>query len=168
MDMKYLGIWVHCHILVIHAWLFILYLLVYIVEGYILCLIINYMSIANYTVPSPNMTGYRRTKPLWLKFDNFCDICWIPLISNILLCTRCLSLFHFSLVFNVTVTISWFTCLKCAYNIIVLNLCNPFVPVTNTLTPSVCCILPARLLSYSHNITSSLTVWNKSTHKPYK
>jgi hypothetical protein len=31
-DMKYLDIWVHRHILVIHAWLFILYLLVYIVE----------------------------------------------------------------------------------------------------------------------------------------
>jgi hypothetical protein len=26
-DMKYLGIWFHHHILVIHAWLFILYLL---------------------------------------------------------------------------------------------------------------------------------------------
>jgi hypothetical protein len=105
-DMKYLGIWVHRHIVVIHVWLFILYLLIYIVEGYILCLIINYMSIANYTVPSPNMTGYCRTIPLWLKSVNFCDIFWILLVSNTLSCIMCLSLFHFSLTFNVTVTVS--------------------------------------------------------------
>jgi hypothetical protein len=105
-DMKYLGIWVLHHILVIYVWLFILYLLVYIVEGYILCLIINYMSIANYTVHSPNMTGYHRTIPLWLKSVNFCDIFWIPLVSNTPSCTRCLSLFHFRLTFDVTVTVS--------------------------------------------------------------
>jgi hypothetical protein len=74
MDIQYLDIWVHRHISIIHAWLFILYLLVYIVEGYILCLIINYMSIANYIVPSPDITGYRRTISLWLKSINFCDI----------------------------------------------------------------------------------------------
>jgi hypothetical protein len=78
----------------------------YIVEGYILCLIINYMSIANYTVLSPNMTGYHHTIPLCLKSVNFCDISWIPLVSNTLSCTRCLSLFHFSLAFNVTITVS--------------------------------------------------------------
>jgi hypothetical protein len=168
MNMQYLGIWVHYHILVIHAWLFILYLLVYIVEGYILCLIINYMSIDNYIVPSPNMIGYRRTISLWFKSVNFYDISWILLVSNTLSCIRYLSLFHFNLAFNITVIVSWFTCLKCAYNIIVLTLCNHFVSVSNTLTLSVCCILLARLLSYSHNITNNLIVWNKSTHKPYK
>jgi hypothetical protein len=84
MDMQYLGIWVHRHISVIHAWLFILYLLVYIVERYILCLIINYMSIANYIVLSSDMTGYRRTILFWLKSINFCDISWILLVSNTL------------------------------------------------------------------------------------
>jgi hypothetical protein len=168
MDMQYLGICVHRHILVIHAWLFILYLLVYIVEGYIICLIINYMYITNYTVSSSNMTWYRRTIPLWLKSVNFCDISWILLVSNTPSCIKCLSLFYFSPVFNVTVTVSWFTCLKCIYNIIILTLCNPFVPVSNTLTLSVCYILPARLLSYSYSITSSLIIRNKSTYKPYK
>jgi hypothetical protein len=45
----------------------VIYLLVYIFEGYIICLIINYISIANYTVHNPNMIGYCRTISLWLN-----------------------------------------------------------------------------------------------------
>jgi hypothetical protein len=76
----------------VNTWL--LYLFLYIVEGYILYLIISYMSIVNYTISSPNMIGYRRIIPLWSKSVNFCDISWIPLISSMLPCIRCLNLFH--------------------------------------------------------------------------
>jgi hypothetical protein len=88
MNMKYLGIW---FISDIHAWLFILCLLVYIVERYILYLLINYMSIANYTTLSLNMTWYDRNISLWPKSVKFYDIFWILLVFNTLSCIRCLS-----------------------------------------------------------------------------